>query len=203
MGAGPPGMRYEGARWRLDLPLPSLPGAHQIDNAGTAIACLEQLNGISLSPAAIAAGLRHIEWPARLQRLSHGPLVAILPSGWELWLDGGHNPSAGQALGAFIATERDRPLDLIVGMLNTKDAAGFLAPLARQARSLHAVTIPGEENPLPAEAITAAAASVGISAAAAPSIASALSDIIRSAKPGRVLICGSLHLAGIVLAENG
>ena len=88
-------MRYAGPRWRLDLPLPSLAGAHQIANAGTALACLEQLSGFDLPPAAIAAGLRQIEWPARLQRLSHGPLPAMLPPGWELWLDGGHNPAAG------------------------------------------------------------------------------------------------------------
>ncbi len=197
------GMRYEGRRWRLDLPAPSLLGAHQILNAGTAIACLEQLTGFALSATAIADGLRHIDWPARLQHLERGPLLDILPGGWELWLDGGHNPAAGEVLGAVAAGWRDRPLDLVVGMLNTKDAAGFLAPLAPHARSLHAVTIPGEENPLPAEAIVTAAISVGISAAPAESIAAALRDIIGSEEPGRVLICGSLHLAGVVLAENG
>ncbi len=127
----------------------------------------------------------------------------MLPRGWELWLDGGHNPAAGEVLGTVAAGWRDRPLDLIVGMLNTKDAAGFLAPLAPHARSLHAVTIPGEENPLPAEAIVAAAASVGITAEPAASVDAALRDIIGRAGPARVLICGSLHLAGVVLAENG
>ena len=200
--AAPRGMRYEGERWRLDLPLPSLLGAHQILNAGTAIACLEQLAGFVVREAAIADGLRHIDWPARLQHLARGPLLAMLPSGWDLWLDGGHNPAAGEALAAVGADWRDRPLDLVVGMLNTKDAAGFLAPLAPHARSLRAVTIPGEDNPLPAEAIVAAAASVGISAAPAGSIAAALRDIIDQPGPARVLICGSLHLAGVVLAEN-
>ena len=197
------GMHYEGERWRLDLPLPSLPGAHQIHNAGTAIACLEQLSGFSPSAAALAAGLRHIDWPARLQHLRRGPLVEIMPRGWELWLDGGHNPAAGEVLGTVAAGWRDRPLYLIVGMLNTKDAAGFLAPLAPHARSLHAVRIPGEENPLPAEAIVAAAASVAITAEPALSIAAALRDITGRAGPARVLICGSLHFAGVVLAENG
>ncbi len=134
------GMRYAGPRWRLDLPLPSLAGAHQIVNAGTAIACLEALAEFSLPPEAIAAGLRHIEWPARLQRLGRGPLVAMLPAGWELWLDGGHNPGAGAVLAAAVALWRDRPLHLIVGMLNTKDAAGFLAPartLRRDPRRRH------------------------------------------------------------------
>ncbi len=197
------GMRYEGAHWRLDLPAPSLLGAHQIVNAGTAIACLEQLSGFALPAAAIAAGLRHIDWPARLQHLERGPLVDMLPAGWEVWLDGGHNPAAGEVLGAVAAGWRDRPLDLIVGMLNTKDAAGFLAPLAAHARALRGVTIPGEDNPLPAEAIVSAAASVGIAAWTAESVEEALRDLIAERDPGRVLICGSLHLCGVVLAKNG
>ena len=106
-------------------------------------------------------------------------------------------------LGAVAAGWRDRPLHLVVGMLNTKDAAGFLAPLAAHARSLRGVTIPGEDNPLPAEAIVAAAASVGIRAEPAGSVADALRDIVAGQAPGRVLICGSLHLCGVVLAENG
>jgi dihydrofolate synthase/folylpolyglutamate synthase len=197
------GMRYEGQRWRLDLPVPSLLGAHQILNAGTAIACLEQLAGFTLSAVAIAGGLRHIDWPARLQHLERGPLLDMLPRGWELWLDGGHNPAAGEVLGAVAADWRDRPLDLIVGMLNTKDAAGFLAPLAPYARRLRAVTIPGEDNALPAASIVAAAHLVGIAAQEAESVAAALKDIIGGREPGRVLICGSLHFAGVVLAENG
>jgi dihydrofolate synthase/folylpolyglutamate synthase len=197
------GMRYDGPRWRLDLPLPSLIGGHQIVNAGTAIACLEQLAGFPLGGAAIAEGLRHIEWPARLQRLTRGPLVEMIPAGSELWLDGGHNPGAGEALAAVAAGWADRPLDLIVGMLNTKDAAGFLAPLAPHARSLCAVTIPGEENPLPAAAVAAAARSVGLAAQESPSTAAALRTFAADPAPARVLICGSLHLAGTVLAENG
>ena len=197
------GMRYEGARWRLDLPLPSLAGAHQIANAGTAIACLEQLPRLDLPPQALARGLSHIEWPARLQHLTRGPLVALLPPGWELWLDGGHNPAAGAVLAKVAAGWRDRPLDLIVGMLNTKDAAGFLAPLAPHARALRALTIPGEENALPAAAITAAARASGIAATECASVEAALRAAIATAGPARVLICGSLHLAGVVLAENG
>jgi dihydrofolate synthase / folylpolyglutamate synthase len=197
------GMRYEGAHWRFDLPLPSLPGAHQIGNAGIAIACLEQLAGLALGRGAIASGLRHIEWPARMQRLAHGPLVEMLPPGWELWLDGGHNPGAGEVLAAVAANWHDRPLYLIVGMLNTKDAAGFLAPLAAHAQALWAVTIPGEQNPLPADKIAVAAGSVGLAARQSPSVAAALAAIITEAAPARVLICGSLHLAGTVLTENG
>ena len=108
------------------------------------------LDGFSLPAEAIAAGLRRIDWPARLQRLTRGPLAETLPPGWELWLDGGHNPGAGQVLAEAAASWRDRPLYLVVGMLNTKDAGGFLAPLAPHARALYALTIPGEENALPA-----------------------------------------------------
>jgi dihydrofolate synthase/folylpolyglutamate synthase len=200
----PGGMRYEGARWRCDLPRPSLVGAHQIANAGTAIACLEQLPDLTLSKAALAHGLRRIDWPARLQQLARGPLVALLPPGWELWLDGGHNPAAGAMLAAAAADWRDRPLDLVVGMLNTKDAGGFLAPLAPHAHSLIAVAIPGEENALPAAAVAGAARSVGIAAAEGESVEAALRTLIAGQMgPARVLICGSLHLAGVVLVENG
>ena len=197
------GMRFTGEHWRLDLPLPSLPGAHQIANAGTAIACLEQLEDFPLPPEAIAAGLRRIEWPARLQRLTRGPLVEMLPPGWELWLDGGHNPGAGAVLAEFIAGWHDRPLYLVVGMLNTKDSTGFLGPLAPHAQALAAVTIPGEQNPLPAAAIATAARSVGLIATTAASVDAALKDFSSKIPSGRVLICGSLHLAGKVLAENG
>ncbi len=197
------GMRYEGPRWQFELPSPSLIGAHQIINSGTAIACLEQLAGFPMSHDAIAEGLRYIDWPARLQRLTRGPLVQILPAGSELWLDGGHNPGAGEVLGAAAAGWHDRPLFLVVGMLNTKDAAGFLAPLAPHARALYAVTIPGEDNPLPAAAIAVAARSVGIPAEESPSTAAAVHAAAAQAGNARVLICGSLHLAGTVLAENG
>jgi dihydrofolate synthase/folylpolyglutamate synthase len=197
------GMHYDGARWRIDLPPPSLPGAHQIANAGAAIACLEQLRGFALPESAIADGLRHIEWPARLQRLTRGPLVEMLPAGWELWLDGGHNPAAGAVLADAARDWDGRPLYLVVGMLNTKDAGGFLAPLAPRIRALRAVTIPGEDNPHPAAEIAAAARAAGIAAAEAPSVEVALRELVSGAEPARVLICGSLHLAGTVLAENG
>jgi dihydrofolate synthase/folylpolyglutamate synthase len=195
-------MRYEGPRWHVDLPLPSLPGMHQIANAGAAIACLEQMPQFTLSPAAIADGLRHIDWPARMQRLTRGPLVEALPQSWELWLDGGHNPGAGEVIADVIKDWHDRPLDLIVGMLKTKDASGFLRPLAPHARTLYAVTIPGEENPHPAAEIVKSACSVGIAAHEAASVESALHQLVQQPGPARVLICGSLHFAGIVLADN-
>jgi dihydrofolate synthase/folylpolyglutamate synthase len=197
------GMRFSGEHWRLDLPWPSLLGAHQIANAGVAIACLEQLQAFPVSSDAVAKGLLHIEWPARLQRLTRGPLVEMMPAEWEVWLDGGHNPGAGMILADVVANWRDRPLYLVVGMMNTKDATGFLAPLAPFAKELAGVTIPGEENPLPAEAIAASARSVGVSATSAASVDAALARFITESTRGRVLICGSLHFAGTVLAENG
>jgi dihydrofolate synthase/folylpolyglutamate synthase len=202
-GEGAGGMRYLGPKWHLDLPRPSLPGQHQIANAGTAIACLEQLRGFTITQDAIARGLRQIEWPARLQRLTRGPLVRMLPSGTEVWLDGGHNPSAGEMLGATAAGWHDRPLYLVVGMLKTKDAAGFLTPLAPHAKALYAVTIPGEENPHPAAEIAASAHTVGIRAQVSDSIEAAIAGIAQQKPPFRVLVCGSLHFAGVVLAENG
>jgi dihydrofolate synthase/folylpolyglutamate synthase len=197
------GMRFEGERWRLDLPLPSLIGAHQVINAGTAVASLERLSGFDIPAEAIAQGLRHIDWPARLQLLRRGPLVEAVPPDWELWLDGGHNPAAGDVLGDVAAGWRDRPLYLLVGMMNTKDTAGFIAPLAKYARALWAVTIPGEKNALPAEAIAAAAASIGLPAQTADSVLAAIRDVPVHDGNGRVLVCGSLYFAGKVLAENG
>jgi dihydrofolate synthase / folylpolyglutamate synthase len=197
------GMRFAGERWDFDLPLPSLIGAHQIVNAGTAIACLERLVKFALPREAIADGLRHIDWPARLQLLRRGPLIDAVPPDWEVWLDGGHNPLAGEVLGEVAAGWHDHPLYLIVGMMNTKDATGFIAPLAKHARALAAVTIPGEKNALPAEAIATAAGSVGIPALTADSVLAAIRDIARRGGSGRVLICGSLYFAGKVLAENG
>jgi dihydrofolate synthase/folylpolyglutamate synthase len=197
------GMRFTGEQWQLDLPLPSLPGAHQIANAGAAIACLEQLRSLPLRSEAVAQGLRRIAWPARLQRLTCGPLVDLMPPGWELWLDGGHNPGAGAVLADFVAGWHDRPLFLVVGMLNTKDSGGFLGPLVPHAKALAAITIPGEQNPLPAETIATAARTVGIIATTAPSVDTAVRSFSSKIPPGRVLICGSLHLAGKVLAENG
>ena len=197
------GMRYEGPRWRLDLPLPSLPGMHQIANAGAAIACLEQMPQFALSPGVIAEGLRHIDWPARMQRLTGGPLVDLLPKRWELWLDGGHNPAAGEIIADVAKGWHDRPLDLVVGMLKTKDASGFLAPLAPHTRTLYAVTIPAEENPYPAAEIVNSARVVGIAAHESASIEAALRELVQQPGPARILICGSLHFAGVALAENG
>jgi dihydrofolate synthase/folylpolyglutamate synthase len=198
------GMRYEGARWKLDLPKPALFGPHQIVNAGIAIACLEMLGGFPASPAQIRQGLVDVEWPARMQRLKRGKLVAKLPRGWELWLDGGHNAGCGEALAEIAKLWRDRPLYLIYGMLNTKAPEGFLKPLSPYVTALRAVTIPGADASLSGEDAAKHARASGIDAGSAPGIAQALDDIVAAGKaPARVLICGSLYLAGAVLAENG
>jgi len=184
----------------LDLPKPVLIGPHQIGNAGIAVAaaCL-----LGLPVDAIAKGLQTARWPARMQRLTHGPLVEVLPQGWELWLDGGHNPAAGEALAAMARSHwADQPLYGVVGMLNTKDAQGFFGPLAPCFQALRSLTIPGEPNSLSAEEVAATARSRGLTAQASISAEQAVADLTRQPGPGRILICGSLYLAGHILAEN-
>lgn len=183
----------------LDLPLPNLPGPHQIDNAGAALAALRHLG---IGEAACEAAVTRADWPARMQRLRVGPLVASAPS-VELWLDGGHNPAGGAAVAATLAAMPARETHLICGMLNTKDVRGYMQPLAGHAVRLHAVTIPGEKNTLPAEVTRDAARSVGLDAVTAGSVADALAEIAGTSPTARVLICGSLYLAGSVLRENG
>ena len=190
---------YQDDRGLLDLPLPNLPGAHQIQNAGAALAALRHLG---FDEAACEAAVTRAYWPARMQRLQTGPLVAAAPEA-ELWLDGGHNPAAGQALGAHLASLPKRPTHLICGMLRTKDVTGYLRPLAAQAQSLTAVSIPGEANTLSAEDTAAAATSVGLPAGTADSVLAAIEQIVAAEPRARILICGSLYLTGWVLRENG
>jgi dihydrofolate synthase/folylpolyglutamate synthase len=203
VGPSDAGLRYEGRRWpALDLPPPGLLGPHQYDNAGTALACLDCLDGFDLPPAALARGLREVEWPARLQHLAQGRLAEKLPDGWELWLDGGHNQAGGEALAAMARLWQDRPLHLVFGMLRSHDAGAFLRPLAPHLSTLGTVAIPGEPNALSADEAAATARAVGIAAAPRPSVAAAITAAAQG-PVGRVLICGSLYLAGRVLQENG
>ncbi len=192
-------MIYQDESGLLDLPLPNLPGAHQIENAGAALAALRHL---SMGDNAAEAAVTRAEWLARMQRLNSGALADSAPEA-ELWLDGGHNAAAGEALGRHLASLPARPTHLICGMLNTKDIASYLRPLAAQSVSLTAVSIPGEANTLPAEATAAAAEAAGLTAHIAPDVATALARIVADAPRARVLICGSLYLAGHVLRENG
>ncbi len=183
----------------LDLPLPALIGAHQVGNAGMAVAALRALGA---GEAAATAAVRDVEWPARMQRLRSGPLVRAA-RGAEVWLDGGHNPSAGAAIADALGRLPARPVHLVVGMLRTKDVEGFLRPLAGVADSLRGVGIPGETATLPAEETVTAARAAGLEAAVAESPLAAVEAIAARSPGARILICGSLYLAGRVLRENG
>jgi dihydrofolate synthase / folylpolyglutamate synthase len=190
--------RYHDAAGTLALPEPALPGAHQWDNAGITLAALRAA-GLGLPDAALAAGLARADWPARLQRL-RGRLAALLPPGFELWLDGGHNPGAGAALAPELARWSDRPLHLIVGMKQAKDAAEFLRPLLAHAAGVWAVAEPGQHLALPVADVIAASGGV---ARPGPRVANVLARLAGTGAPGRVLICGSLYLAGEVLKLDG
>lgn len=192
-------MIYQDERGLLDLPLPNLPGPHQIQNAGAALAALRHLG---MDDASCEAGVTKAEWPARMQRLKHGPLVDAAGRA-ELWLDGGHNAAGGEAIAATLARMPEKPTHMICGMLNTKDIAGYLRPLAKVTQSLHAVSIPGEMNTLPAQETCNAALAVGMTATTADSVLDAINDITSKDANCRILICGSLYLAGGVLRENG
>ena len=201
------GLRYHDARGVLDLPAPALPGTHQIDNAGIAIAAMRAaMAGLpgsvfraGLAGGAFSAGLAGAQWPARLQRLT-GRLAAMLPADWELWLDGGHNPGAGLALAEHLAGWSDRPVHLIIGMKQAKDSIATLRPLLALAAGIWAVAEPGQHLALPVETIIAASGGV---ARPGPTLSAALAKVSRETGPARVLICGSLYLAGEALKQDG
>ncbi|MFO1068696.1 MAG: bifunctional folylpolyglutamate synthase/dihydrofolate synthase, partial [Geminicoccaceae bacterium] len=188
----------------LELPRPGLVGEHQVENAGLAVMAARALGALAPRPEAIARGLREASWPARLQTLARGPLAGAMPPGSALWLDGGHNPGAGEALARTLAARPDfRPLHLVIGMLSNKDARGFLDPLVGHVASLQAVPI-GEHLSHAPETIVATARELGMPASAAATPLAAIRSIAAQATgPVRVLVCGSLYLAGTVLAENG
>ena len=190
----------------LDLPPPRLFGRHQFDNAGTAIAALRAA-GLKLPASAFEQGVVAADWPARMQRLATGTLPPRAPAGSELWLDGGHNADGGRTIAGALADLEERvsrPLVLIVGMLSTKDAEGFLRNFAGLARALIAVPI-GQDKGIAPEALAAIARRVGITAQSAPSVEEALAMVcaLELEPPPRVVITGSLYLAGAVLAANG
>ncbi|HZQ40066.1 MAG TPA: folylpolyglutamate synthase/dihydrofolate synthase family protein [Rhizomicrobium sp.] len=205
-------MVYEDETGLLDLPLPRLAGRHQIENAGVAIAALRHARRGWGPEAAVETGLSTVEWPARLQRLHKGPLVEAAPKGAEVWLDGGHNVHGAEAVSRAMADMEEhgeRPLYLICGMLKTKDAVGFLSAFKGLARHVVTVTIPGEAASLGAGALYDAARQAGLDAAPSEDLEDAMLQVSAWARahpkepPPRILICGSLYLAGKILQENG
>ena len=205
------GLVYRGKTVEWSLPAPVLAGSFQARNTALALAAIERLSRIETPPpfagfpeGALALGIRSVEWPARLQRLTGGPLIDLLPEGWEIWLDGGHNPHAAEALAQHCRSWRDKTLGGVFGILATKDVDGYMEPLAARFHSLRTVAIPGESATLSAEdAAAAATRHFCLDARPSPSVQDAVGDLIATLPgPARILICGSLYLAGTVLAEN-
>lgn len=203
-------MVYQDMDGLLDLPLPRLVGRHQIENAATAIAALRQSNWVG--DDAIEKGLRTVEWPARMQRLTHGPLIDIAPKDAEVWLDGGHNPHGAAAIARVMADLEERaekPLYLISGMLSNKDSVGFFSAFRGLARHVVTVGIPGEEAALGPGALYDRVRCAGLEASPAEDVEDAMLQVAAMARmedddsPPRILICGSLYLAGTILADNG
>ena len=196
---------FQDERGLLDLPLPQLRGRHQLENAGTAIATLRALSDPRVSDSHLAQGIKQAVWPARMQRLGPGKVRDYVAHDAELWLDGGHNPSAGRALAQAFSdlNERvSRPLVLVWGMLNTKDAGKFIAPFSGLAHRVVTITIPDEPNASTADQLAATAREQGLSAETAGSLEAALKQASTGAPAPRILICGSLYLAGRVLATQ-
>ena len=206
------GLLYKGKTVEWSLPAPNLPGAFQTRNAAMALAAMERLTRLEAPPhfpnfpvPALAIGIKSVDWPARLQHLTHGPLVDMLPEGWELWLDGGHNPHAAEAIARHCRVWRDKPLYGVFGILTNKDVDGYFKHLGSHFKALRTIAIPGEANTLSAEdAAAKAAANFVFDATPSESVKAAIGDLVGNQPgPGRILICGSLYLAGVVLRENG
>jgi dihydrofolate synthase/folylpolyglutamate synthase len=192
-----------------DLPLPRLPGRHQYANAAAAIRAVKAI-GVTLSERGLEAGLSCVEWPGRLQRLTEGALVRLAPRGSEIWVDGGHNPGAGQVIAETMANleERDpRPLFLVTGMINTKDPVGYFDPFRGLAERVFTVPIRGSDAGLDPVALADDAMRAGLEAEPLLTVAAALAEICRITEedsvPPRILVGGSLYLVGDVLADNG
>ena len=192
------GLMFQDETGVVQLPLPNLPGDHQIENAGTAVAAMRHLG---FNDEVCEAAVSQAHWPARMQKLKTGPIIDSAPDA-EIWLDGGHNPAAGQAIGHHLGTLAKRHTYLICGMLNTKDIRGYLNPISPHVEKLIAVSIPGEMNTLPAADTAAAAGEAGIQAETADDVLSATREIVKNDPNARILICGSLYLAGNILRNH-
>jgi dihydrofolate synthase / folylpolyglutamate synthase len=199
---------YQDERGLMDLAAPKLFGRHQFDNAGLAIATLRAIDAVKISMPAFEAGIVNAEWPARMQRLVSGALVEQGPPGCEVWLDGGHNAEGGRVTAAALGDLEERvsrPLVVIAGMMANKDAGAFLANFAGLTRHIVAVPIPGHDKAMPPDRLADAARALGMRVENATSVEAALQALSRLAYevPPRILITGSLYLAGHVLAVNG
>jgi dihydrofolate synthase/folylpolyglutamate synthase len=198
---------YQDERGLMDLAAPRLFGRHQFDNAGLAIATLRAIDQLKLGHDAYE-GIVNAEWPARMQRLSSGRLVELGPAGCEIWLDGGHNAEGGRVAAAALGDLEERvsrPLVVIVGMMATKDAAAFLQNFTGLTRHIFTVEVPDQDNAMPQDRLADAARALGMRVEIAGTVEAALRSIARLAYevPPRILITGSLYLAGPVLAANG
>ena len=199
---------YQDDRGLMDLPAPKLFGRHQFDNAGLAIAALRAQDRFKIAPAAFEAGIVNAEWPARMQRLTSGALLAQAPQGCEIWLDGGHNAEGGRVAAAALGDLEERvsrPLVVIVGMMANKDANAFLANFAGLTRHIIAVQIPDNDKAMPPDRLADATRAHGMRVETAGSVEAALRALARLVYevPPRILITGSLYLAGHVLSVNG
>jgi dihydrofolate synthase/folylpolyglutamate synthase len=196
------GMAWQGGDQLLDLPAPGLPGEHQLDNAGLAIAAALALGDPRITPAAIARGLRAVDWPARMQRLTQGPLARLAEgAGCDLWLDGGHNPHAAAALARHLAALRardGRPLTVIMGLLSNKDASGVLAPFAGLGPRMIFTGFAATAAASP-EALQSVASGLGLASEIAPDGEHAVRLATQGGVSSHLLICGSLYLAGEAL----
>ena len=199
---------YQDDRGLMDLPAPRLFGRHQFENAGLAIATLRALDSLRIEASAFEAGIINAEWPARMQRLASGPLTEQGPPACEIWLDGGHNAEGGRVVAAALGDLEERvsrPLVVIVGMIANKDASAFLANFAGLTRHIIAVKIPDRDNAMPPDRLADAARALGMRVEISTSVEAALRSLARLAYevPPRILITGSLYLAGHVLSANG
>lgn len=190
------GMTYQDDHGLLQLPLPNLQGPHQIENAGAALMALRVMG--MLDDTTARAAVTEARWPARMQKITTGPLKARAPQA-QLWLDGGHNPAAAEMIAQTLGTAAKNETYAICGMLNTKDVQSYMRPLADCVAHLYAVTIPDEVNTLPADRTAQAAREAGLPNSEAPDVATAIDRIIARDPQARILICGSLYLAGHVL----
>ena len=194
---------FNSVRGMRQLEPPNLQGQHQLHNAGVAVAAMDRLDNFNITDEVIKKGFTKIEWPARLQQIRQGFLQKKIGDDFTLWLDGGHNVGAAKAIRNWASKCENLPLHLVLGMINTKDPRSFLGPLKEYINSLYTVTIEGEAATWTKNELCAHAQAVGINAIPAADVVDAIENIVKKEiGPARILIAGSLYLAGKVLSEN-